>query len=106
MTNLDIHFIKVKESITSTMYEISRRTSIVSDNTPHKVSVAIIDLQPTFEYETIPRKAAHAFLKAKVKNTSPYALLAGPTNVFLDNNFVAKVDFKCRFLKNILFIKF
>jgi hypothetical protein len=30
-------------------------------------------------------------LKAKVKNTSAYAMLAGPANVFLDNNLIAKV---------------
>lgn len=73
------------------MYEITRRSSIPSDNNPHKVSVAIIDLKPTFEYESVPKRAAHAYLKAKVKNVSPYALLAGPTNIFLDNNFIAKV---------------
>jgi uncharacterized protein (TIGR02231 family) len=39
--------------------------------------------------------SSHAFLKAKVKNSSSYALLAGPANVFLDNNFVAKTFLKC-----------
>jgi len=58
------------------------------------VSVAIIDLQPKFEYECVPKKSAHAYLKAKVKNTSPYALLSGPTNIFLDNNFIAKAELK------------
>ena len=74
------------------MYEISRRSSIPADNVGHKVSVAIIDLLPAFEYECVPKKSQHAFLKAKVKNTSAYALLAGPTNIFLDNNFIAKVN--------------
>ena len=73
------------------MYEIARRSTIPSDNVGHKVSVAIIDLKPTFEYESVPKKATNAYLKARVKNTSPYALLAGPTNVFLDNNFISKV---------------
>ena len=73
------------------MFEIARRSSIPSDNVGHKVSVAIIDLKPTFEYECVPKKSNHAYLKAKVKNTSPYALLAGPTNIFLDNNFICKV---------------
>ncbi len=38
----------------------------------------------------MPRKNAMAYIKAKVTNKSQYALLAGPANVFLDNNFVAK----------------
>ena len=35
------------------------------------------------------RRAAH-----QVTNTSNYALLAGPANVFLDNNFVAQTSLK------------
>lgn len=56
-----------------------------------QVTIGLIDLEPKFEYRCIPKKSAHAFFKAQVKNTSAYALLAGPTNVFLDNNFIAKV---------------
>jgi len=59
-------------------------------------------LKPEFEYETVPKKNTHAYIKAKVTNTSNYPLLAGPANVFLDNNFVAKVSFlKCIFKKNL-----
>ena len=75
------------------MYEIARRSTIPCDNVGHKVTVAIIDLVPTFEYQSVPKTSPNAFLKAKVKNVSPYALLAGPSNVFLDNNFIAKVLF-------------
>ena len=59
-----------------------------------KVSVATINLKPTFEYETVPKLSQHAFLKAKVKNESHYPLLAGPANVFLDQSFVTKTSLK------------
>ena len=59
-----------------------------------QVTVAQVPLDPSFEYESVPKLAAFAFLKAKVRNSSPYSLLAGPANVFLDNNFVAKVEQK------------
>ncbi|KAI0240642.1 Protein F37C4.5 [Lamellibrachia satsuma] len=85
---------QVKENVTSTMYEIPRTATIPCDNVGHKVSVAIIDLEPTFQHECVPKKSSHAFLRAHVKNTSPYALLAGPSNIFLDNNFIAKADLK------------
>ena len=75
-------------------FEIPRQATIPSDNNIHKVSIGIINLKPEFEYETVPRKNAHAFIKAKVVNDSKYALLAGPANVFFDNNFVAKVIFQ------------
>ncbi len=55
-----------------------------------QVSIATIKLKPTFEYETVPKLSQHAFLKAKVKNESRYSLLAGPSNVFLDQAFVTK----------------
>ncbi|XP_078001409.1 protein F37C4.5-like isoform X1 [Glandiceps talaboti] len=81
---------EVRESVTSTAYEITRRCTIPCDNSAHKVSVAIVDLDPGFEHETVPKRAPHAFVKAIAKNSSQYALLTGPANVFLDNNFVAK----------------
>ena len=82
----------MKENVTSTMYEIPRIATIPCDNVGHKVSVAIVNLEPTFQHECVPKKSSHAFLRAHVKNTSPYALLAGPSNIFLDNNFIAKVQ--------------
>ncbi|KAH9508663.1 hypothetical protein Btru_049559 [Bulinus truncatus] len=85
---------QVSESTTSTTYEIARQSTIPSDNTEHKVTVAIIDLKPTLSYLTVPKVVPHAFLQAKVVNSSPYTLLAGRTNIFLDNSFVAKAEIK------------
>ncbi|XP_064629548.1 protein F37C4.5-like isoform X12 [Lineus longissimus] len=84
----------IKENITSTCYEVVRHHTIPSDNVAHKVSIAIIDLNPVFEYESVPKRSPYAYLRAKVKNTSPYALLAGQTSIFLDNNFCAKAEIK------------
>ena len=75
-------------------FDIPRSATIPADNTQHKVSIGIINLKPEFEYETVPKKNAYAYIKAKVTNTSEYSLLAGPANVFLDNNFVAKTELK------------
>ena len=73
-------------------FEIPRLATIPSDTDTHKVSIGIINLTPEFEYESVPRKNAYAYIKAKVVNKSNYTMLAGPANVFLDNNFVAKVN--------------
>jgi uncharacterized protein (TIGR02231 family) len=54
----------------------------------------IVHLTPEFHYVTVPKMSAHAFLKATVQNTTEYALLSGPVNVFLDNNFVATSTLK------------
>ena len=87
-------FLKVQEGLIASTFDIPRQATIPADNNTHKVSIGIINLKPEFEYETAPKKTPHAFLKAKVKNTSSYAMLAGPANVFLDNNFVAKTNLK------------
>lgn len=56
-----------------------------------QVTVAIIDLEPKFSYVAVPRLSPSTYLQAEVKNASAYSLLGGPANVFLDNNFLAKV---------------
>ena len=63
----------------------------ISLSSPTQVTVAVIDLEPVFSYVSVPRLSPHSFLQATVKNTSHYAILAGPANVFLDNNFLTKV---------------
>jgi len=69
-----------------------------------QVHVASINLKPTFEYVTVPKAAQHAFLKAKVTNSSTFAFLSGPANVFLDQSYVTETtlsstapleDFSC-----------
>ena len=80
--------------MTSTHFEIVRPATILSDGVGHKVSICQLDFSPKFEYIAIPKAVQHAFLKICVKNESNYALLAGPANVFLDNNFLTKVNLK------------
>jgi len=75
-------------------FDIPRKATIPADNNPHKVAIAVLKLNPKFEYESVPKINTHAYIKAKVINESEYPLLAGPANVFLDNNFVAKTELK------------
>ena len=60
-------------------------------HTSIQVTVALIDLAPEFHYISVPRLSPHSFLQAKAKNSSPYTMLAGPANIFLDTNFITKV---------------
>ncbi|XP_041355011.1 protein F37C4.5-like isoform X3 [Gigantopelta aegis] len=85
---------EVNESTTSATYEIARQSSIPSDDVAHKVSVGILDLKPKLEYITMPKTVPHAFLRARITNTSQFTLLPGSTSIFLDNSFVAKAKIK------------
>ncbi|KAK3700999.1 hypothetical protein RRG08_063253 [Elysia crispata] len=89
--NLNVDALKITEGLTSATYEIARLSTIPSDKSSHKVTVANIETRPTLSYLTVPSKVPHAFLEAKVTNTSPYILLPGPTNIFLENTSVGKV---------------
>ena len=68
-------FLKVENSSigSTSTFEIPRNATIPSDNNTHKVSIGIINLKPEFEYESIPKKNTHAFIKAKVINESNYS---------------------------------
>ena len=67
--------------------------------------MALIDLSPEFTYSSVPRLSPYSFLQAKAKNSSPYTVLAGPANVFLDNNFIAKVnEFSLKILEWLIII--
>ena len=89
---ISMHFQATETTICSN-FEIPRKGSIPSDDSEHKVNVGIVELQPIFEYETVPSKSPHAYLKSKVTNNSSYPFLPGSIAVFLDNNFVAKVRY-------------
>jgi len=82
------------EGATSSTFVISGRSTIPSDSQDgeqtHKVSIAVIDLDAKLEWIAVPRLQAATFLRCQVKNTSQYILLPGPSNVFMDNNFVCK----------------
>ena len=60
------------------------------------MTVAMFDLKPEFEHLSIPKMVASTYLKAKLTNDSPYLILAGPSSVFVDNNFIAKVSLASR----------
>jgi len=72
----------------STIFELKTNNSIPSDNTPHKVTIAIDPLPIEFEYTAIPKKVPAVYLKGKVVNQNSYPLLEGELNVFVDNDFI------------------
>lgn len=80
----------VVSNATAVVFVIPGNKTIRSDNEPHRVTVFIDRFPGYFRYVTVPKLAAHAYLKAKVKNTSSYPLLPGETQIFMDNQFVAK----------------
>jgi len=78
-------------SANSTSFSIQRKTTILSDGKSHKVTIKTLDkLDATFLYSITPAVSGYAYLKAIIKNTADFPLLAGELNVFMDSSFVAK----------------
>jgi uncharacterized protein (TIGR02231 family) len=85
---------RVEQAATSATFTIPRATTILSDDKPHKVTIAIIDLDPEFTYTTIPKIAQSAYLRATCINTSDFPFLPGKMNVFMDNTFISSSHIK------------
>jgi len=90
----EINTSKVQTQGTSATYHIERKTTIDSDQKPHKVTIAKCHVETTPEYVVVPAKSEHAYLKASAKNTSQFQLLEGDMNVFVDGLFVTTSKLK------------
>jgi len=97
-SSLKVMTTSVQESTICTSFSIPRRTTILSDSKPHKVTVRLLQLEAKFTYTIIPPLSTHAYLKASIRNTTEtYPLLAGNINVFMDGNFVTTSAVKAVF---------
>jgi uncharacterized protein (TIGR02231 family) len=73
---------------TSYVFATPGVNDIPSDGEPHKIPIAFEKLAAQFEYTAVPRLKPHAYLRAKVTNTTEYPFMAGDINIFFGNNFV------------------
>jgi hypothetical protein len=78
----------VKAKDLSTTFELNTKNTIPSDNSPHKVTIAINNLPIEFSYTSIPKILPKVYVKGKVTNKNDYPLLEGEINIFVDNDFV------------------
>lgn len=72
----------------STSFEIPTISNIPSDNSHHKVTIAIENLSVRYSYTSIPKIVPSVYLKGKIANDNDYPLLEGEINVFVDDDFV------------------
>lgn len=90
----DEKFTNVYAGELSTTFEVPAKSSIPSDNTPHKVTIAIGHSPVEFKYTSIPKISAAVYLNGKVVNIKDYPLLEGEVNVFVDNDFINRTNIK------------
>ncbi|KAG9226937.1 hypothetical protein CCMSSC00406_0003390 [Pleurotus cornucopiae] len=74
----------------STTYDVPGLISVPNNAQAHTVTIAELALDAQFSWLVVPKIDLRAHLKARVKNVSEYALVAGPASVYIDGSFVAK----------------
>lgn len=79
----------VENAVTSATFRIATPVTLASDNSAQRVPVTQAQLAATLHYESTPKLLEAAFLNATVTNSTDFPLLAGPSNLFLDDTFVA-----------------
>lgn len=78
-----------KTGIGSSTFECPATTTIPSDGQPHKSTIMVADLKPTFTVMASPKVSPYCFVKCSTRNTLDVPLLAGSANVFVNGGFVA-----------------
>jgi uncharacterized protein (TIGR02231 family) len=71
-------------------FAIPRRLDIPADNTPHKATIAILDMTPQLDYMAVPKQSNEVFRRARIVNASEFLLLPGPVNLFHGSEFVGR----------------
>lgn len=81
-------FSQAREKGTAMTYKLTRRVSLISDGSDHKLPITSQVLSGRFEYSSYPRSVPSAYLGSRVTNSKEVQLLAGRVNVFLEGDFV------------------
>lgn len=81
-------FAPVTTNITSTEFNVKRRTSLLANNEEERVTILKETLTSEPSYITVPKLNKYAFLEATINNTLEYPILAGGASVFINDSFV------------------
>jgi uncharacterized protein (TIGR02231 family) len=77
-----------QSTLGSVTFQLPQPCNVPSDGKGHKVCIAMINLEMKIVHEAVPSLSSHVYMRASGKNTSPYLLLPGSVNVFLNGSFL------------------
>ncbi|MFB2895808.1 mucoidy inhibitor MuiA family protein [Aerosakkonemataceae cyanobacterium BLCC-F50] len=73
-------------------FNLDKNYNIISDGTPHRVTVLHKNLLCRTEYVAIPRQMSFAYLEATVTNSTNLTFLPGKANIFFDNALIGTTE--------------
>ena len=84
----------VESAGASVTFRLPQKASIPADGEPHKVTVAMTQLEPKMDYITVPKLAEFAYRRATVTNSSELMLLPGKAALFVEGDFIGSTPLK------------
>jgi uncharacterized protein (TIGR02231 family) len=90
----EVAMAKVERSSGAVTFQVPGSVDVPSDNSPHKTTVGIFRVPPRFEYVAVPKLVEAVFRRAKAVNNSPYTLLPGRAQLFIEDDFLGSTDLK------------
>jgi uncharacterized protein (TIGR02231 family) len=79
---------EVEQGVAAATYRPARPVAVPADDSAHRATVAVFDLESTLDYVTAPVLAQESHLRATVTNSSPHTMLPGKASVFHGPDFV------------------
>jgi len=72
-------------------FEIKKNVQIPSDGAPHKVPIDSQEIEVDYDYISVPKLKAAAFLRGSFRNTLSYPLLSGNADLFVVQDFIGSI---------------
>jgi uncharacterized protein (TIGR02231 family) len=73
---------------TAVSFAVSGKSDVPSDGSPHKTTLNQFTLSPEMDYLAIPKHTDAVYRRAKLTNSGPSPLMAGPANLFVGDEFI------------------
>jgi len=71
-------------------YTIETPFTIPSDNSDHRVAIAVYSMKANYEYHAVPKLDNNVFLVAEVSGWEKLNLLPGESNLYFDGTYIGK----------------
>lgn len=81
---------RIESDYYSTMFDIVAKSTIPSDDIPHKVVISKLKLAAEFGYSCTPKLSLNVYLKATIKNTSDIPILPGTMSIYSDRDYISQ----------------
>lgn len=90
------------ENQTTIEFIVDETYSVVSNAKPLTIDMKTMEITANYEYRTVPKLEASAYLIAQVYDWSQYQLLEGMANIYFENTFVGRSALDVQYLSDTL----